>query len=72
MTTNKYLEKIASDLAMATQSEKEEVQAIKDYSHRIQEAKDPQLKKAIGHALGEERTHAKLFANVIKEEKAGK
>jgi hypothetical protein len=65
---NKYLNKLASDLAIAEKSLGEEEKAIKDYGTRSQEAKDPELKKAINHARGEERDHAEGFKKVIKEE----
>lgn len=62
-----------SDEAMAKKSLGEEEQAIKDYTQRIAKATCPQLKKALRHALEEEKTHAKLFRDWLsKHEKKEK
>lgn len=68
---NKYLEKIAADLKMAEKSKQEEDKAIVDYGNRIQEAKDPGLKKALTHARNEEKDHSKSFGEVMKKLKRG-
>jgi hypothetical protein len=63
---NKYLQKIASDMAIAKKSHGEEEKAIHDYGLRDKAAKNPVLKKAIEHAREEEKTHAKLFSKAEK------
>lgn len=63
---NKYLEKIASDMAIAKKSKGEEEKAIHDYGIRGKKAKNPVLKKAISHAREEEKTHAKLLGKAEK------
>jgi len=63
---NKYLEKISSDLSIASKSKGEEDKAVKDYAERLKEAKNPVLKKAIEHAREEEKTHSKGFAEAEK------
>jgi hypothetical protein len=65
--TNRYLEKIASDLSIATQSKAEEDKAIQDYQTRLQEAKSPELKDAISHALKEEKDHSERFGKVLEK-----
>lgn len=69
---NKYLTKISSDLQIATQSKKEEEQAIKDYTERLKSAKSPLLVKALTHARKEERDHNREFQEVIEKEAGGK
>lgn len=64
---NKYLEKISSDLSIATQSKKEEDKAIGDYTDRLKEAKSPDLKSAIEHARKEEGDHSKSFGKVLEK-----
>lgn len=68
MKMNKYLLKISSsDLAIATQSKKEEDKAIGDYTDRLKEAKSPALKDAINHARKEEEDHSKSFGKVLEK-----
>lgn len=53
-----------SDASIAEQSLKEENKAVKDYSRRLEVAKTAPLKKALQHAIPEERSHAALFRKV--------
>ena len=69
---NRYLQKIASDMAIAKKSKSEEEKAIHDYGIREKAAKNPVLKKAIEHARGEEKTHAKLLGKAEKSIKKNK
>lgn len=55
-----------SDTAIARKSLGEEEKAVKDYTLRLKKAKSPALKKALRHALPEERTHAKLFHAAVE------
>jgi hypothetical protein len=64
---NRYLNKIASDAAIAKQSLKEEAKAVIDYKDRLGEAKNPELKKVLIHARNEEKDHAKEFAEVLRK-----
>jgi rubrerythrin len=56
----------SSDKAMATKSLREEREAVRVYSRRLQRAKSPALKKALRHARKEEREHAASFKRVRK------
>lgn len=56
-----------NDYQMAKQSKKEEDKAVTDYTRRREQSKDPQLKQAFTHALGEEKTHSRLFKKVMEK-----
>jgi len=64
---NKYLKKIASDLDIATKSKGEEDKAINDYTERLTEIKNPELKKATEHAREEEKDHSSKFGKAIQD-----
>ena len=68
VSENKYLEKISSDLSIASKSHAEESKAIHDYTERLKDAKSPELKKAIEHARSEEKDHASDFKRVMSKE----
>lgn len=57
------------DYQLAKQSKKEEDKAVVDYTRRRKESNSPELKKAFTHALGEEKTHSRLFAKVMAKKK---
>lgn len=62
---HKHVSKSKSDdKRMAAQSLKEERQAIRDYGHRSAKASS-RLKAKFKHARGEEREHAKMFAEEL-------
>lgn len=50
-----------TDKKMAKKSLKEEETAVKEYTKRKKRAKSGKLKKALAHAIPEERHHAKMF-----------
>ena len=50
-----------SDYRLARQSLKEERKAVHDYTNRRSQSKGKGLKHAFTHALGEEKTHARMF-----------
>lgn len=56
-----------SDLHIAEKSKGEEDKAIHDYTVRLSESENPVLRKAIEHALKEEKTHSHLFGSAIKD-----
>lgn len=66
-TTNKYLQKIASDLSIAQKSKQEEDKAIVDYAARKEQTSNPELKDAITHARNEEKDHSSRFGKVIEK-----
>lgn len=55
-----------TDLKIARKSLGEERKAIRDYGNRLKQARNPKVRKAIKHALPEERTHAKLFQEAVQ------
>ena len=57
-----------SDIKIAEQSLKEEKQAIEDYTHRKKLTSDSELRKALTHALSEEKEHAQLFTNFLNKD----
>lgn len=57
---------MSADSKIAAKSLGEEKKAVKDYSNRLKRAKDPKLRKALKHAIPEERTHAKLFMEAAR------
>ena len=65
--TNKYLEKIASDLEMAKEYHDEEKHDINKYTEALKKAKNPTLRKAIQFALPEEKQHAAKFEAAVKD-----
>jgi rubrerythrin len=64
MKVNRYLEKIASDLSLATKSEGEEEKAIHDYGVREKEVSDPELKKDFARIRKDEKEHEHAFAMI--------
>lgn len=57
------------DVKSAKKSLREEKKAVKDYCKRKKEAKDKDLIKAYGHAIPEEKEHARMFRKVVKKGK---
>ena len=54
-----------SDTDLADTSYREEKKAVRDYEHRMREAKSAKLKHAFHHALGEEKQHARMFSEAV-------
>lgn len=52
---------------IARKSLSEERKAIRDYTSRRRVSRNQELRDAITHALGEERTHAHLFSRVLAQ-----
>lgn len=67
---NKYLTKIASDLAKAEQYEKSEAKEVKMYGKEEKDADCPELKKALAYVKPQEKHHKEIFEKVVKDEKA--
>jgi len=65
--TNKYLTKIASDLATAKMYEKDENHDVNKYTAELKKAKDPKLVAALKFALPEEKQHKAKFEAAVKE-----
>lgn len=58
-----------SDYTSAKKSYKEEEKAVSEYTKRRGDAKSEGLKKAYNHAIPEEKTHAKLFSQEMRNKK---
>jgi len=69
---NKYLTKIASDLAKAEQYEKSEKKEVRMYSKEEKEADCPDLKEKLREIIPQEKEHAKKFESVVKAEEKEK
>jgi rubrerythrin len=67
---NKYLEKLAemSDMKAAREFHHAEEDDVKKYEEAKKTAKNPKLLKAIKYALPEEKIHARLFGEALKDE----
>jgi rubrerythrin len=63
--TNKYLTKIASDLATAEKNEKDENDDVKKYSEELKKARNPKLVAALKFALPEEKQHRAKFEAAV-------
>lgn len=63
---NKYLTKIASDLAIAKMYEKDENHDVHKYSEELKKAKNPKLVAALKFALPEEKQHRAKFEAAVK------
>lgn len=70
--TNKYLIKIASDLAKAEQYEKNEKEEVKRYSKEERDADCPEMKTALKKVIPQEESHARIFDKVKEIEKKAK
>jgi hypothetical protein len=58
------------DRELARQSHEEEVRAVKDYGDRAEKVSDPDLRKAMLHARGEEKEHRRELAPFTKGKKS--
>ena len=67
---NSNLTEGTKDLEMARQSLIEELQAINWYRERIEETKDPELKRVMEHNETEEKEHAAMLLEYIKKKDA--
>lgn len=59
-----------TNVKIAKKSLKEEKKAVKDYTARKKKTTNPKLKKALAHAIPEERHHAKLFAAALESSRS--
>lgn len=61
------LDEKAKDLSRARQSLVEELEAINWYEERIQATKDKTLKKLLAHNRDEEKEHAAMLVDWLRE-----
>jgi len=61
------LDEKAKDLSRARQSLVEELEAINWYEERIQATKDKSLKKLLAHNRDEEKEHAAMLVDWLRE-----
>lgn len=65
--TNKYLDKIASDLAKAEAAEKAEIKEVGHYGQMAAETTNPTFRAALLKARTQEIEHARMFGQAAKE-----